>query len=383
MRLRAVSLPLEATALRAQVRAFLAEEVASGAFVPSPDSWLSGVDPVMSRKLGQRGWLGMSYPAEYGGRSASHLERFVVTEELLAAGAPVAAHWVAERQMAPSILRWGTVEQKRRYVLGVARGEQFWAIGMSEPDSGSDLASVRTRASRVPGGWRVSGTKMWTSGAHVAHHLMALVRTSPREHGPRHSGLSQLIVDLSADGVAVRPILSLDGTHHFNEVVLDDVFVPHEDVLGTIGEGWRQCTSELALERSGPERILSTLPLLTAWVEAVRVGSMSGDEHARQVLGGLAARLVVLRQMSLAVAGALAAGRDVEVEAALVKDMGTRFEGEVADAVRRLVPVGDDRDETALGSMLATAVMHAPGFTLRGGTNEVLRGVVARGLGVR
>ena len=254
---------------------------------------------------------------------------------------------------------------------------------MSEPDTGSDLASVRTRADRVEGGWTVNGSKVWTSGAHLAHRMITLLRTSPRDEEHRHAGLSQFIIDLHSQGVLIRPITSLDGGHHFNEVVFTDVFVPDDDVLGEVGDGWKQCTGELAIERSGPERVLSTLPLLLLWVEALRAGSPEADPHTRRVLGQLIARLWVLRQMSLAVAGALAAGESPEVEAALVKDLGTRFESELTDAVRRLAPVPPELDGTPLSSMLATAVLHAPGFTLRGGTNEILRGVVARGLGVR
>jgi alkylation response protein AidB-like acyl-CoA dehydrogenase len=378
-----VQLPESTRELRREVRRFLAAEMDQGSFVPSADNWLGGVNPELSRVLGRRGWLGMSYPREYGGAGASALDRFVVTEELLAAGAPVAAHWIAERQMAPSILRWGTEEQKQRFVPGVVRGETYFAIGMSEPDSGSDLASVRTRAEAVAGGWRVNGSKIWTSNAHVSHYLMALVRSDALDPAARHAGLSQLIIDLSANGVTVRPIISLDGGHHFNEVVLQDVFVPDADLLGTPGNGWVQCTSELALERSGPERVLSTLPLLVQWVGAVRAGQRTADAHARVVVGELVARLFVLRQMSLAVAAELASGTSPEVEAALVKELGTRFEGELVEQVRRLTPYGAELAASSLSSMLATAVLHTPGFTLRGGTNEVLRGVVARGLGLR
>lgn len=384
MRLQAACLPEGSFALRAEVRQFLAGEIARGAFTPQADSWLGGDNIELSLELGRRGWLGMSYPAEYGGRGANALDRFVVTEELLAVGAPVAAHWIAERQMAPSILRWGNEEQKRRFVPSIARGESYFAIGMSEPDSGSDLASVRTRAERHGSGWRVNGTKIWTSGAHIAHRMMALLRTAPRDLSARHAGLSQMIIDLAAPGVTIRPIISLDGSHHFNEVVLQDVFVPDSDVLGQIGDGWKQVTSELALERSGPERVLSTFPVLSAWVDALRAGSLDSDTHTRQVLGSIVARLVILRQMSLAVAGDLAAGRSPDVEAALVKDLGTRFESELTEAVRRASPwTPVSGGELPLSSLLATALLHSPGFTLRGGTNEVLRGVVARGLGIR
>jgi acyl-CoA dehydrogenase len=378
--LEAVALPPALHVLRREVRAFLAEETAAGRLAPHCDQWLAGWDPAFSRRLGARGWIGMAFPAAYGGSAAGALARFVVTEELLAAGAPVAAHWIADRQSGPALLRFGTDEQKNAFLPGIARGMCFFAIGMSEPDTGSDLASVRTRGRRVDGGWRLSGTKVWTSGAHQAHAMIALARTSPPADD-RHAGLSQFIVGLPDPDVHIRPIRLLTGEHHFNEVVLDDVFVPDARVLGSPGAGWRQVTSELAMERSGPERILSTFPLLAA--AADYLGS-AGERSGTAQVGALAARLWALRQLSLAVAGRLEAGASPEVEAAAVKDLGTRFESAVTETVRLLVRVEPDLGSgEPLPRMLAEAVLHGPGFTLRGGTNEILRGVVARALGVR
>lgn len=367
--------PETAQSLREEVRAFLSDERDAGSFVPSVDTWLGGFDPTFSRKLGERGWLGMTWPERYGGHERSSLERFVVIEELLAAGAPVAAHWVADRQTGPTLLRFGTEEQRQRYMPAIARGERYFAIGMSEPDSGSDLASVRTRA--VPagdGGFRVSGTKVWTSGAHRCHHMLTLVRSGADSHD-RHAGLSQFIIDLDAPGVTVRPIPLMTGEHHFNEVVLDDVHVPESHIVGRIGEGWEQVTSELGFERSGPERFLSTMPLVTEF--AMRGPDL--DEASTETLGGLAAELWAVRQLSTRVAAALDAGEAPDVEAALIKDVGTRLEQASIEAIRRCVPADEDG---VLRELLDRSVMHAPGFTLRGGTNEILRVVVARGLGL-
>jgi alkylation response protein AidB-like acyl-CoA dehydrogenase len=374
-----VDLPPRAAELRARVRAFLAEERAADLWRPRADVWLSGWDERFTRELGRRGWLGMTIPAEYGGAGASPLDRYVVTEELLAAGAPVAAHWVADRQIGPSLLRFGTEAQRQRFLPGIVTGEVYFGIGMSEPDAGSDLAAVRTRAEKVDGGWELTGTKVWTSGAHKAHAFFALARSSPRDEGNRHAGLSQFIVELDSPGVQIRPILLLTGAHHFNEVVFDRVFVPDAMVLGEIGSGWRQVTSELAFERSGPERFLSTYPLLAALI-----GELAGTTGYERELGSLVSRLWALRRMSLAVAGSLASGEAPELAAAVVKDLGTRFEGEIIDAARLLVSIPPDpRAASGYARLLADAVLHAPGFTLRGGTNEVLRGIVARGLGLR
>ncbi|WP_412517286.1 acyl-CoA dehydrogenase family protein [Actinomadura madurae] len=362
-----------ATDLRLEVRAFL-----EGAeFTPRCDSWLTGFDPAFSRRLGERGWLGMTVPRRLGGHGRGPLERFTVIEELLAAGAPVAAHWVADRQMAPALVAHGSSEQRRRFLPAIVRGECFFAIGMSEPDSGSDLASARTRARRVRDGWSLTGTKVWSSGAHRAHVILALARTAPP--GPdRRAGLSQFLVTLPHPAVTIRPIGGLAGEHHFNEVTFDEAFVPDGMLLGRPGAGWGQVTAELAHERGGPERMLSTFPLIRA------AAAQTGDDAARRALGGLLARLWTLRQASMAVAGALERGDGAGAQAALVKDLGTRFEREVIDVVRAHIPVEPDPDSPApLARALAEAVVQAPGFTLRGGTTEILRGIVARELGVR
>ncbi|WP_234384759.1 acyl-CoA dehydrogenase family protein [Streptomyces sp. MMG1121] len=364
--------------LRREVRAFLDEERAAGTVLGRPDSWLTGWDPAFTRRLAARGWVGMALPREYGGGGRGNLERYVVIEELLAAGAPVSAHWVADRQAGPSILRHGTEEQRRRFLPRIAAGQCFFSIGMSEQNSGSDLASVQTRAERAGDGWRLSGTKMWTGGAHVNDYAIVLARTDADEDP--HAGLSQFIVDLRDPHLRVEPVRLLSGEHTFNRVHLDDVELGADALLGRPGDGWQQVTGELALERSGPERFLSTLPLLTALVGQLRRTACGPDQHAG--VGRLTARLASIRQLSLGVAAALEAGRPADVQAALVKDLGTRFEGELVDEVRRILPVTARFDTTrgTFPELLATAILHAPGYTLRGGTNEILRGIITRGL---
>src|SRR5471030_2855179 len=184
-------LPPQAEPLRREVRAFLAETISHRTALERSESW-SGFDREFSRKLGARGWIGMTWPKKYGGHERSFAERYVVIEEMLAAGAPVSFHWVADRQSGPLLLRFGTEEQRTKILPRVARGEVCFCIGMSEPGAGSDLAGVRTRGRRVEGGWQVNGQKIWTSNAHNADYMIALVRTS---EGERHAGLSQLIVD--------------------------------------------------------------------------------------------------------------------------------------------------------------------------------------------
>ncbi|PZH18838.1 acyl-CoA dehydrogenase [Streptomyces sp. NTH33] len=373
-----VTLPERLVELRHRVRAFLQDEIAAGRITPHCDQWLAGWDPGFSRRLAERGWIGMAFPTKYGGSAEGALARFVVTEELLAAGAPVAAHWIADRQSGQALINFGTEEQRQTFLPRIARGECYFAIGMSEPDTGSDLASVRTRGTRVDGGWKLNGTKIWTSGAHHAHAMIALIRTEALGES-RHAGLTQVIVELPDPSIEVRPIKLLTGEHHFNEVVFQDTFVPDSRVLGEPGAGWKQVTSELALERSGPERILSTFPLL---VVALRTMAENGVDIDQARLGELVARLWALRQMSLSVAGRLEQGEDPATAAAIVKDLGTQFEGSLIDAVRMMAGAEPDLGSLhRLPRMLAEAVLHSPGFTLRGGTNEILRGIVAKAVG--
>ncbi|MFB1298543.1 acyl-CoA dehydrogenase family protein [Mycobacterium sp. pW049] len=377
-------LPPETEDLRADVREFLRADHAEFGWDARVDSWISSWDPEFSRRLACRGWVGMTIPQEYGGRGRTHVERFVVIEELLAAGAPIAAHWVADRQAGPSLLKYGNDTQRRQFLPAIAAGECFFAIGMSEPESGSDLASVRTKGVQVDGGWEVTGTKVWTSGAHHSHAFVVLARTSPLDSGKRHEGLSQFLVPLDSPGIDIRPIKLLTGAHHFNEVVMTKVFVPDRMVLGAPGDGWKQVTSELGFERSGPERILSSQPLLDA-LAAEGHGDSDWEPPWRAAdLGTLISQLTALRQLSASVAAALSAGEDVGVAAAVVKDLGTRYEGAVVDTAARsadTAPTSDTSD--AATRLLAEGILHAPGFTLRGGTNEILSGVVARGLGLR
>jgi alkylation response protein AidB-like acyl-CoA dehydrogenase len=370
----------ELAKLRGSVRDFLRADRAEFGWEPAVDSWLGRWDEDFSARLGEAGFVGLTIPQAYGGHGLSHLHRYVVTEELLAVGAPVAAHWIADRQVAPGLLACGSEEQRERLLPRIAAGRFYSSIGMSEHGAGSDLAAVATKATATDGGWLLSGTKVWTSGAHLAHQVVVLARTSPHDPEHRHAGFSQFVVPCDADGVRIDPIVLMNGEHHFNEVTFDEVLVPDADVLGEVGNGWHQVTAELSFERSGPERILSTAPLIAAAIRVLSAGPPTDDRTAAEI-GDLLARLISLRQLSVWVARTLSDGKDAANQAALVKDLGTRFEQESIGAIADLVDQSPKTPE--LTALLATAWLHKPMFTLRGGTNEVLRGVIARGMGLR
>lgn len=372
-----VFLPPEALAMQEKVRAFLARERDGGNFGPRDTMRHS---PEFSRKCAAEGLIGMAWPASHGGHERSFLERYVATEELLAAGAPVWAHWVADRQSGPVLIRYGCKEAVRDVLARIMRGECFFCIGMSEPESGSDLFSVRSKAERTQGGWRVNGRKLWTSNAHQAHYMIALLRTSPAREDDRRFGLSQFLIDMASPGIGVRPIPDLTGEHHFNEVTFDDVLVPEDHLIGEVDQGWKQVTGELAFERSGPERFLETIHVLR---ELIRAAGPSPDPRMAEGIGRLVAELWTLRQLALSVAGMLQAGHVPQTEAALVKDLGTNWEQALPHRARDLLPLARASDNSQFAEALMKGTLVAPKLTIQGGTREVLRGIIARGLGLR
>ena len=375
--------PPEAEALRAEVRDFLRVALKDRTPAQKAESW-NGYDPAFSRAIGRRGWLGMTWPKQYGGHERSALERYVVVEEMLAAGAPVSAHWIADRQSGPALLRYGTEAQRREILPRIARGECYFGIGMSEPDSGSDLASVRTRAIETADSYVVNGTKLWTSGAHHAHYIILFCKTamaSDAAKDDRHGGASQFLVDMNTPGIEVRPVYALTGEHHFNEVVFRDCRLPKDALLGKCGDGWAQVMSELAFERSGPERFLSSFQVV---VELLNRLGPAPDRAAAAAIGRIAARITVLRRMSRSVAGMLQDKQDPSLQAAIVKDLGAVLEQDIPEIARLIATVEPDIASTdGLEAALAYTIQHAPSFSLRGGTREILRGIIARGLGMR
>jgi acyl-CoA dehydrogenase len=370
------TLPPECDALRAEVRAFVAEHLADYPVDKRARNW-SGFDPDFSRKMAQKGWIGMTWPRAYGGGERSMLERYVVLEELLAAGAPVAAHWVSDRQSGPLLMRYAPDTLAPRIVPEIVRGEAFFCIGMSEPDSGSDLASIRTRARRTAGGWLINGRKVWTSSAHRAHYMIALVRTGERVED-RHSGLSQVLIDMRTPGMTIRPIVSQLGEHDFNEVTFDDVLVPHENLIGTEGGGWKQVVDELAFERAGPERFLSSTQLVLEMLDAAD----PSDPRQAVALGRIVAQYATLRQMSLGVALMVSRREDPGLAASAVKDQGALLEQSIPDIAHDLYGGRIDPDST-LAQVMDYLTLAVPSFSLRGGTREILRGIISKGLGLR
>lgn len=364
-------------ALQEQVREFLSRHLPAGSFEPG-----RGADAERDRQfsalLGARGWIGMSVPTRYGGSDRTAVDRFLVTEELLRWGAPVGYHWVADRQTAPLILQFGTDSARDRFLPAICRGELSFCIGMSEAGSGSDLASVQTRARKVDGGWLLNGRKLWTSNAQDSEWCVVLARSAD-PGGDRHRGLSQFIVDMHDPGVHIRPVALLDGRPHFGEVTYDDAFVPDELLLGDAGAGWAQVTSELVYERAGSDRWLSAYLLLERLL--AERSDLVASAPGAALVGELTAQFWAIRRLSLSIARALDRGEQPGAESALVKEMGTRFEQDAVAAIWALYDaVPQPSSDSLFERLLHRSILTAPSFTIRGGTVEILRSVATNGL---
>jgi acyl-CoA dehydrogenase len=376
-------LPDHAIELREKVRQFIKQHLKDVPASVRARSWM-GFDAAFSKEMARAGWVGLTLPKQYGGAGLDPYTRFVIVEEMLSQGAPVAAHWIADRQSGPLINRFGTDAQKEFYLPKICKAEVFFCIGMSEPQSGSDLASIKTKAVKNSEGWLLNGQKVWTTNAHQSKYMIALVRTSGSSED-RNKGLSQLIVDLSVPGITVRQIRDLTGDAHFNEVFFENVQLSDDALIGQEGAGWEQVNAELAFERSGPERIYSSIVLLDTWLAYLRtLPAEQINTSTVRLIGKILSQLANLRAMSVATTAQLAEGKSPILEAALFKDMGTLFEQEligwISDAIGSEEASGVD-DE--LLRTLAYTLQVAPTYSLRGGTREILRGMIARGLGLR
>jgi alkylation response protein AidB-like acyl-CoA dehydrogenase len=361
--------PASCAALRDEVRQLTSQWRSAGRYTPRSDAWLRSFDLEFSKELAARGLIAMTYPKELGGAGRTNVERLAVTEELLRAGAPVAAHWIGDRQIGPAILRHGSRKLQEQILPRIASAEAVFCLGMSEPEAGSDLAAVRTTARPVDGGWLITGHKTWTSHAHRATHAYVLARTARGEH--KHEGLTEFILDMHGDGVSVTPIVDLAGEHHFNEVRFEDVFVPTHWVIGEVGNGWRQVVEQLAFERGGAERVLSSYPVLTALI-----AHTAEQDHPElyTLLGSLIARLAVLRRLCWDIARAMDAGQAPVQQAAALKYLGNAFERDVIEALRHAGPCQDPAPDSTFGQ----ALLASPAFGLRGGAAEVLLSLIAR-----
>jgi alkylation response protein AidB-like acyl-CoA dehydrogenase len=327
----------------------------------SNDSWINGYSKEFAKELAALGWIGMTWPKEFGGGGRPAIERLIVGEEMIAAGAPIASMWFADRQMGPSLITYGRPDQQAEFLPQILSGETTWCIGMSEPDAGSDLASLKTSARRDGDHWVINGQKIWTSFGAVADYCYLICRTSTE--GPPHAGISEIIVPMSAPGIEVRRIQDMTTNRHFCEVFYDDVRVPTTNLVGVEGAAFKQTMKQLEHERGGIDRLMSNYALYQMALErADTADPLVRQEIAALEIGYRLGRLLVIREvLRQAPAGFSAA----------TKCFGTEHELRVAEFVARTLGA-----EATLWDPLTQGLIYAPGYTIMGGTSNVMRNII-------
>ncbi|MFA5564324.1 MAG: acyl-CoA dehydrogenase family protein [Acidimicrobiia bacterium] len=334
------------------------------------DSWLVGQDTAFAKELASRGWLGMTWPTTIGGGGRPAIERLVVYEALISNNAPVASSWFADRQIGPTLLEYGKPEQQQRWIPDIITGESLWCIGMSEPDAGSDVASLRTSAVRNGDEWVINGQKIWTSGAQSAHWCYLIARTNP--NGRPHQSLSEFAVDMSTPGITVKPIKDMVGNQHFCEVYFDNVRVPVENLIGTENGSFSQVMRQMEHERGGIDRLVSNRALFIDTLAQLS----EPDAVVRQEIAAIESRFRI---------GRLMVYREVLQQApkgfsAATKTFCTELEQQVANFCYQVLGMTANLWESdgtdALAARASHNICYAPGYTIMGGTTQILRNIL-------
>jgi len=380
----------EQNKLRQEVCSFLQDELARGLWKPACDAWIQGYDPQFTKRVAEKGWIGLTWPEQYGGQERSFIDRLIVTEEMLRYGAPAACHWFTDRQIGGSILKYGSEEQKAEFLPKIIRGEMYVGLGMSEPEAGSDLASLKTRATEETDCYLVNGQKTWTSGAWFTNYIYLLARTDL--DAPKHRGISEFIVPMDLPGISRIPMIDITGTEAWNDVFFDNVRVPKKYMIGEKNKGFYHVLEQLAYERGGMERLMGNYPLFDALIRFAKETKYNGknlsqDTIVRHKLAQLQVEFEVGRLFMYKVAMVMDEGRAPTVEASMSKAYATTFEQHLANtAMEILGPYGllwADSKYVPFEGLAAHSYLGSKGYSLQAGSSEILKNIIAtRGLGL-
>ena len=374
----------EQNELREEVREFLEDEIKHDLWQPTCDAWIMAYDPEFTRRVAAKGWIGLTWPKKYGGQERSFIDRLIVTEEMLRYGAPAACHWFADRQIGGAIVHYGTDEQKEEILPKILKGEAYVGLGMSEPEAGSDLASLKTRATEDGDDYVIDGQKVWTSGGSHMNMIYLVARTDPNV--VKHKGISEFLFETSLSGITVRPIVDITGGVHFNEVFFDGVRVPKKYLIPEKNRGFYQVVNQLDYERSGMERLMANYPLFEALVQYVRETECNGkplaeDPVVRSRIAQLKIELEIGRLHMYRVAAVMDQGRAPNWESSMSKAYGTAFEQRLASTAIDITGLyGQLTPESRwvpMQGMAYHSYLSSKGYSLQAGSSEVLKNILA------
>ena len=383
----------EEETFRGEIREFFQAELPEGWGItqfwdPDDDAQFAFAHE-FTKKLGRKNLLAVSWPQEYGGLDWPFWKQFIFNEELANFDAPVVGR-NATRFLGPTIMRYGTEEQKKQHLPGILNGETVWCQGYSEPNAGSDLGSLQTRAVQDGDEFVINGQKIWTSMAHHSQWIFMLARTDP--DAPKHRGISYFLVEMKTPGITVKPLIDMSNGHHFNEVYFENVRVPRSGLLGELNRGWYMATTTLSYERSGiegPAAAARYVRLLTQYAkETQRHGKpMAEDPLLRQRLGQLATEVEVARALAWRIASIQTKGDIPGPEAPALKVFGSELFQRIAQTGMQMLGLYGQLESDSKWAPLAGAIerlyLVSVSRTIAAGTSEIQRNIIAeRGLGL-
>lgn len=381
-------------AFRQEVRDFVMAELAAGSFEVSSKGLVATSDIDFSRKMAAKGWIGFTWPKSYGGREGGYVNKMIMLEELYKVQAPIGYHFLADRQVGPAIIKFGSDWQKKTFLPGIINAKEgmMFCLLFSEPDAGSDLAAVSTRAEKDGDHYIVNGQKVWTSEGHLADYGWMLARTDFNPELPGHRACSEFIVDMHTPGITIRPIINMAGEHSFNEVFFDDVKIHKKYMVGTENAGFKQIMAQMDYERAGIERLMQNYPVydqLLKYIKNMAESEKQGNYYSwiRDTVAQLEIEYHVGRLLCYQIAWLIDRDNLPSSQAALCKAFCTQYEQRLNDVAMRIYgPASQIRDDVSwrpLDVDLAGCYLWAPSYTLQGGSVEVLKNIVAqRGLGL-
>jgi len=384
----------EQDAFRQKVRDFVMAELEAGAFTVSSRGLVATSDIEFSKKMADRGWIGFTWPESYGGRNGGYVSKMIMLEELYRVQAPIGYHFLADRQVGPALIKFGSDWQKETFLPGIIHADEgmMFCLLFSEPDAGSDLAAVTTRAEKDGDDYIINGQKVWTSEGHLADFGWMLARTDFDPSLPGHRACSEFIIDMHSPGITVRPIINMAGEHSFNEVFFDDVRIHKKYLVGVENAGFKQIMAQMDYERAGIERLMQNYPVYVQlvlhireeadWEKGSAFHCWVRDSVAQLEIEFNAGRLLCYQTAWMIDQGTLPSS-----QAAVCKAFCTQYEQRLNDvAMRILGPASQIREEGPLRPLdvdLAGCYLWGPSYTLQGGSVEVLKNIVAqRGLGL-
>ena len=381
---------VEDEAFREEIRAFCRAELPAGwgsaAYNDREDAPKELGETVRSfqKKLSEKGWLTLAWPKEHGGLGAGPMQQLVYNEEMSALRAP-GFGGMGVAMVGPTLMLHGTDEQRAKFLGPVSRGELSWCQGFSEPGSGSDLASLQTKAVQDGDDFVVNGQKIWTSGAHKADYCILLARTD--SDAPKHKGISYFLLDMKSPGITITPLTNMLGSDAFNQMFMDNVRIPRANLVGELNRGWYVATTTLDFERSGIQRIVFAETLLDDLIAYARAAGLMAKAPVRNKLAELKIEFAVGRLLSYRIAWMQGQGLVPNAEASVGKLFSTELQSRFAVTALSLLGSGGmlrrDSARVPADGRFASYYLAAVSYTIAAGTSEVQRNIIAqRGLGL-